>query len=95
MEQFAISLDPALAARVRVAAQEEGRSVSEWLADAAECKVRLIAGREALGEYERAEGAIAEEELAAARRAWPEPGSGPAVPNGVPEWPDGGGPGTV
>ncbi|MGA9312575.1 MAG: hypothetical protein WBV74_19725 [Pseudonocardiaceae bacterium] len=47
-EKLSISLDSDLAASVRAAANEQGVSVSTWLADAAQAQVRQRRLREAL-----------------------------------------------
>lgn len=71
VEKFAVSFDPELAAAVRGTAEEEGSSISAWLADAAAHKLRLNAGREALAEYERTQGEITEDEIRRAEAMWP------------------------
>lgn len=69
--KFAVSFDPTLAATVRATAEEEGSTVSAWLADAAAHKLRLRTGRAALAAYEHEHGEITEEEIAQAEAQWP------------------------
>lgn len=57
-EKLSISLDSDLAGAVRAAANEQGISVSTWLADAAQAQVRQRRLREALGALASEEGAL-------------------------------------
>jgi hypothetical protein len=70
-EKFAVSFESRLAALVRAQAKAEGHSVSGWLADAAARKLRRVAAREMLAEYEAEHGQITEQELAEIRSEWP------------------------
>jgi len=70
VEKLAVSLDPELAALVRTLAESSGESVSGWLADAARRKIRNLAARVALMNYEEEFGAITPKEIAAARKLW-------------------------
>lgn len=71
VEKFAVSFDPRLAAEVRAHAEAEGESLSGWLADAAARKLRRVAARAVLADYEAEHGEITEEELAKVRSQWP------------------------
>jgi len=62
-EKLSISLDSELAARVRAAANEQGVSVSTWLADAAEAQVRQRLLREALDTLAAEIGELTEDEV--------------------------------
>lgn len=72
VEKLSISLDAELAASVRAAAGEQGVSVSTWLADAAQAKVRQRYLREALdaaaAEFGELTDAEIDELVVAARR---------------------------
>ncbi len=57
-EKLSISLDSELAASVRVAASEQGVSVSTWLAEAAQARVRQRRLREALDVFASEEGEL-------------------------------------
>lgn len=70
-EKIAISLVPGLADEIRSAADDEGKSVSGWLADAAQRKLRQRAARQALESYEVEHGSISEDELREVRELWP------------------------
>jgi hypothetical protein len=69
-ERLAISVDPLLSARIRAMADASGASVSAWIADAAERKLKAIAARAALAEYEQEFGTITDEEVELLRREW-------------------------
>ena len=64
--RLAVSLDPKLARAVRKAAGRE--SMSSWLADAAQAKLRAEGLARTISDWERAHGEITEEELRAVRR---------------------------
>ena len=82
--ELSVTFAPELGEAVRAAAAEAGLSLSEWLAQAAEAKMRADgqarvfdeaerkrrseALREALDEYQAEYGAFTEEEMARARR---------------------------
>jgi hypothetical protein len=82
--ELSVTFAPELGEAVRAAAAEAGLSLSEWLAQAAEAKIRADGGarileegererrsralREALDEYQAEHGAFTDEELARARR---------------------------
>ncbi len=69
-ERLAISLDPDLSARIRDVAGAAGASISAWMADAAERKLRAIAARAALADYEAEFGEISDAEVERVRKAW-------------------------
>lgn len=69
-ERLAISLDPRLSARIREMVADSGSSISAWMADAAERKLRAIAARAALADYEAEFGEIPEAEVERIRREW-------------------------
>ncbi|HEV2089331.1 MAG TPA: hypothetical protein VGR21_13565 [Cryptosporangiaceae bacterium] len=62
-DKLSISLDSELAAAVRAAAAGQGVTVSTWLADAAESRVRQQNLREALDELAAEIGGLDAEEL--------------------------------
>ncbi len=62
-DKLSISLDSELAAAVRAAATEQGVTVSTWLADAAESRVRQQKLREALDELAAEIGGLDADEL--------------------------------
>jgi hypothetical protein len=69
-ERLAISLDPALSDEIRSCAEASGDTISAWLADAARRKIRAVAARAALADYEAEFGVISEEEVEQMRRKW-------------------------
>jgi hypothetical protein len=69
-ERLAISLDPELGARIREVAEATGSSISAWMADAAQRKLKATAARAALAEYEAEFGVIPDAEVERVRRAW-------------------------
>ncbi|MCZ7535194.1 MAG: hypothetical protein M5T61_04110 [Acidimicrobiia bacterium] len=71
VEKFAVSFPPGLAAEVRALADESAQSVSGWLADAAQRKMRAQVARRLLDDFEAEHGRITEEELGEVRRQWP------------------------
>jgi hypothetical protein len=69
-ERLAISLDPRLSARIREVVEASGSSISAWMADAAERKLKATAARAALAEYEVEFGTISDAEVERVRREW-------------------------
>lgn len=69
VDKMSVSLAPSLSSAVRDAAEQSGETLSGWLADAAQTKLRARALDEFLDVWESENGAITEEELrdAAAR----------------------------
>jgi hypothetical protein len=70
VEKIAVSMDPELVTEIRCFAEASGENVSRWLADAARRKIRGIAARAALADYEAEYGRITDEEIAQARKLW-------------------------
>ena len=66
VRKLSIALDERVVAAARASATEEGSSLSAWLNDAAETRLRVQAGLRGIGAYEKAHGAIP---AAAMRRA--------------------------
>ena len=60
-EKLSVSFDPELAATIRAAAADEGVSVSQWLAGAAEARARRRHLREALDAFAAEHGALTED----------------------------------
>lgn len=60
-------MDEELAREVRAAAERSGESLSGWMAEAADRRLKLEAMRFVLDDYEAEHGVIGEDELAAAR----------------------------
>lgn len=63
VEKLSISFEGGLAAMVRRAAAEEKRSLSSWLAEAAEAKARQRYLRDALDTFADEHGALQDEEI--------------------------------
>lgn len=68
VDRLSVALDPELGAAIREAAAAERTSVSAWLAEAATDRLRNRLLGMALDAWESENGAITEEEIAAARR---------------------------
>jgi hypothetical protein len=66
VDKLSISFDPALGDAVRNAARHHGSSISAWLADAADAKLRAEALADYLERWEAEHGALTPEELTAA-----------------------------
>lgn len=71
VRKIAVSLPAELDDAVRRDARESRTSVSGWLADAAERKLRRKHARQVLTEFEARHGKITKAEMAGARRRWP------------------------
>ena len=65
-EKRSVSLPPDLTRRISEEAARKGTTFSGWLADTAARRLKLEAGRRGLEEWERENGALTPEELAAA-----------------------------
>ena len=63
--KFSVSFDPDLGDAIRHAAEDEGQTVSAWLAEAARLRVKNLILRQVLDEYMEETG-VTEEELNAA-----------------------------
>jgi predicted transcriptional regulator len=70
VEKLSVSVEPELARRMRAAAEATGQSVSAFVAQAVEDRLKLEAGRRLLAEWEAEHGAITEEELERVRSRW-------------------------
>jgi hypothetical protein len=66
-EKRSVSLPPELAASIEEAARERGLTFSAWLAQAADHRLRIEAGRKALAEWEAEFGPLTAEERAHGR----------------------------
>lgn len=66
--KLAITVAPEIHARVLVAAEEEGTSVSAWMTNAARRALLVRDGLQAVAEWEAEHGPLTAAELAAARR---------------------------
>lgn len=66
--KLAITVDPDVHERVVRAASEEGVSVSAWMTEAARRALVVRDGLAAVAEWERLNGALTPEEMAAARQ---------------------------
>ena len=71
VKKIAVSLPQELVEAARSAAEEEGQSLSGWLAEAAGDRLRLKNAARALEAFEAEHGEIREEELEEVRRLWP------------------------
>ena len=67
VEKLSISLDPRLGGDVRAAAARADTSLSAWLAEAAEARLRREALAELLADWQAEHGPITPEELERAR----------------------------
>ena len=72
VEKLSVSFEPALAQRTREAAAATGRSLSAFVAEAVEYRLKLEAGRRLLTEWESEHGAITEQERTRVRSRWPD-----------------------
>lgn len=66
--KLAITVDPEVHTAVVAAAREEGTSVSAWMTSAARRALLARDGLRAVAEWEAEHGALADAEIAAARR---------------------------
>lgn len=66
--KMAISVDPEVHEQVVAAAHDEGVSVSAWMTQAARRALHVRDGLQAVAEWEAENGALSDEEMAAARR---------------------------
>jgi post-segregation antitoxin (ccd killing protein) len=72
VDRLSVTVDPEIAREVRQAASDLGVSVSSWVGDAIEARLRNHRLREALDAWEAEDGPLTEEELAAAERLFAE-----------------------
>jgi hypothetical protein len=63
-QKRSISLPPDLADAIDQAAQDDDTTFGAWLAEVARDRLRLLAGRKAIAEWEAEHGALTEAELA-------------------------------
>lgn len=71
VEKLSVSLPAEVAAEARAAAEAAGMTLSAWLAQAAEHRLKLAAADEAIRAYEAECGPITEAELAEVRAKFP------------------------
>jgi hypothetical protein len=71
VHKVAVSMPPKLIQAARADATYRGETLSGWLADAAERKLRRRRARQVLNEYEARHGEITKAELRTVRRRWP------------------------
>ncbi|MBT9561026.1 MAG: hypothetical protein IV100_33690 [Myxococcales bacterium] len=72
MERLSLSLSDDLAARIRAAANDDGETLSSWLARAAEARLLLRHAAAAIAHWEREHGEITEADVSAVESAWRE-----------------------
>ena len=72
MERLSISVPDELASSIRAAANDEGSTLSAWIAHAAETQLKLAGARRLIAEWETEHGVITPEEVHRARHAWRE-----------------------
>jgi hypothetical protein len=68
VDRLSVTVDPRIAREVREAATHLGVSVSSWVAEAIEARLRSHRLREALDAWEAEDGPLRDEELAEADR---------------------------
>lgn len=66
-DKRSVSFPPELSHRIEEQAAREGTTFSGWLSETAARRLKLEAGRRALAEWERENGALTAEELAEGR----------------------------
>jgi predicted transcriptional regulator len=71
VEKLSVSVEPMLARRMRAAAEASGQSLSAFVADAVEQRLKLDAARQLLEEWEAEHGPVTEEERQRVRSRWP------------------------
>lgn len=69
VDRLSITLEPQLGAAVRRAAKRAGVSVSAWIAEATEARIRNLALRDALDAWDAEDGPLTTDELEDAARA--------------------------
>ena len=67
---MSLSFEPELARRTREAAEAAGRTLSAFVAEAVEYRLKLEAARQLLEEWQAEQGPISEQERARARSRW-------------------------
>ncbi|MBA2326444.1 MAG: hypothetical protein H0V95_07350 [Actinobacteria bacterium] len=68
VEKYSASMDAETLAEARKAAEDQGVTLSAWLAEAARDRVRLLGLERLIKDYEEEFGEITEEEMEASRR---------------------------
>jgi hypothetical protein len=69
VDRLSVTMDPEIGAAVRAAASRQGTSVSNWLAAAAEQRLRHDLLGDALDRWEAEDGSFTDAELEAAAKA--------------------------
>lgn len=72
VRKITISLPPVLAESLDKDAAAKGESVSSWIADAVERKLRRKTAREVLREFESRHGELTKRDRDKARKLWPD-----------------------
>jgi len=72
VRKITVSLPPGLADSLDKDAASKGESVSSWIADAVERKLRRKVAREVLREFESTHGALTRRDKEKARKLWPD-----------------------
>ena len=70
VEKLSLSFEPELAQQTRKAAEAAGRSLSAFVAEAVEYRLKLDAARSLLEDWEAEHGPISDKELAGVRSRW-------------------------
>jgi hypothetical protein len=68
VERFSVSFEEDLAERVRAQAEQDAASVSSWMAEACERRLRSDGLRQVIAEWEAEHGEIDDERIESARR---------------------------
>ena len=72
VRKITVSLPPDLAASLDKDAASKGETVSSWIADAVERKLRRKIARVVLREFESVHGALTKTDKEKARKLWPD-----------------------
>lgn len=70
VEKLSLSFDPILADRARQAAETSGKTLSGFVAEAVEYRLKLVEARALVDEWQRENGPVTEKELASVRSKW-------------------------
>ncbi len=70
VQKLSLSFEPALAERAREAAEARGRSLSSFVSEAVEYRLKLEEAQRLIEDWEAEHGAITDGELARARAKW-------------------------
>lgn len=70
VEKLSLSFDPILARRARQAAETTGRTLSGFVAEAVEYRLKLEEARALVKEWELEHGSISEKERSSVRAKW-------------------------